>query len=56
METLYQGGFFVDMKRHRSAEIMTAMMKYGEYSEEKCLVAQFLIQTKFNSGVIDKHI
>lgn len=55
MEALYRG-FFVDRKKHRSAEIMTDMMKYGQYSEEKCLLTQFLIQAKFNSGIIDKHI
>lgn len=55
MEALYRG-FFVDRKKHRSAEIMTDMMKYGQYSEEKCLLPQFLIQAKFNSGIIDKHI
>lgn len=48
--------FFVDMKKHRSAEIMTDMMKYGQYSEKKCLLPQFLIQAKFNSGIIDEHI
>lgn len=30
-------------------------MKYGQYSEEKSLLPQFLIQAKFNSGKIDKH-
>lgn len=50
------GGVFVDRKKHRSAEIMTGMMKYAQHSEEKCLLPQFLIQAKFNSGIVDIHI
>lgn len=46
-------------KTHRSAQIRTDTIKYVQYFEgkkKKKMLPQFLIQAKFNSGIIAKHM